>query len=122
MSIKVEALNAPSSKSETARILLSQRYNTFKLTHHHHLSSLVYVHLSQPDNYGTMGAANAAEQEFNSSDGVSDDDWDRSRFQRNENIGARQVRSIIARQVEDRLESKRNARKLTVMHGAPGLE
>lgn len=41
---------------------------------------------------------------FDSSDGLSDDenDWDRSRFAQNRNIGKRQVESLIARQAEDR--------------------
>ena len=57
---------------------------------------------------------------FNSSDGLSDEEWDRSRFKRKSNIGKRAIKELTEHQEEDRAQSKRNARKLTVDHGAPG--
>ena len=58
------------------------------------------------------------EVEFDSSDGLSDEDWDRSLFDRKSNVGKRQIEGILARQAEDRPLSKRNNRKLTFVWGA----
>ena len=57
--------------------------------------------------------APALDPEFDSSDGLEDDDdWDRSQFARKPTHGKRRAATILARQAEDRSISKRNARKL----------
>jgi len=68
-----------------------------------------------------MEEPNAA---FNSSDDDFDneDDWDRTQFLRKPSHGKRQVATLIARQVEDRVRSKRNSRLLTNVYGAPGTQ
>ena len=60
--------------------------------------------------------------DLDSSDGLSDEDWDRSMFRRNPNIGKRQAEIILARQAEDRPASKRNYRKLALVWGAPSTQ
>ncbi|KAH9223686.1 hypothetical protein DL95DRAFT_453629 [Leptodontidium sp. 2 PMI_412] len=65
---------------------------------------------------------NNPNDDFDSSDGLEDDDWDRSQFGHNPNHGKRQAASILARQAEDRILSKRNARNLTYSYGAPGTQ
>jgi len=59
---------------------------------------------------------------FDSSDDdfENDDDWDRTEFLRKPTHGKRQVSTLIARQLEDRKQSKRNSRLLTNAYGAPG--
>jgi hypothetical protein len=52
---------------------------------------------------------------YNSSNGLSDDDWDRSQFARNPNLGNQQVMSIIERRDENRVESKRDMRRLNII-------
>jgi hypothetical protein len=92
--------------SHTPSSFIVRQFHTIKESPGHHPACCLHMDIA--------AAAAAVDSVFNSSDGLSDDDLYRSELQRNPNICARQVWSIIARQVEDRLESRRNARAAPV--------